>query len=76
MGPDDGATGGEEVAIDLVEPVAVGQRLLVHAGVALANLGYEDATRSSPVAHESSCAGPAFADRAIAHASLAGAGER
>ena len=37
VGPDGGA--GEEVAIDLVEPVAVGQRLLVHAGVALANLG-------------------------------------
>jgi hydrogenase maturation factor len=39
-GPDDGGGDGEEVAIDLVEPVAVGQRLLVHAGVALANLGH------------------------------------
>jgi hydrogenase maturation factor len=29
----------EEVAIDLVEPVAVEDLLLVHAGVALANLG-------------------------------------
>ncbi|HEX4189139.1 MAG TPA: HypC/HybG/HupF family hydrogenase formation chaperone [Solirubrobacteraceae bacterium] len=30
--------GGEEVATDLVEPVVRGQTLLVHAGVALANL--------------------------------------
>ena len=35
--------GGEEVAIDLVEPVARGQTLLVHAGVALANLDQGDA---------------------------------
>ena len=34
-----GEDGGEEVAIDLVEPVAPDDLLLVHAGVALANLG-------------------------------------
>jgi hypothetical protein len=45
--PDGGAirgagapAGRAEVAIDFVEPVAVGQELLVHAGVALANLGH------------------------------------
>jgi hydrogenase maturation factor len=39
---DGGATDSEEiaeVAIDLVGPVAVEDLLLVHAGVALANLG-------------------------------------
>jgi hydrogenase maturation factor len=34
-----GEHGEEEVAIDLVALVAVGDSLLVHAGVALANLG-------------------------------------
>ncbi len=34
-----GEDGEEEVAIDLVALVAVGDTLLVHAGVALANLG-------------------------------------
>jgi hypothetical protein len=34
-----GEYGEEEVAIDLVALVAVGDSLLVHAGVALANLG-------------------------------------
>jgi len=34
------ATAGAEVAIDFVEPVAVGEELLVHGGVALANLGH------------------------------------
>jgi hypothetical protein len=34
-----GKDGQEEVAIDLVALVAVGDTLLVHAGVALANLG-------------------------------------
>jgi hydrogenase maturation factor len=37
--PDGDARDREEVATDLVEPVAVGDRLLVHAGVALASLG-------------------------------------
>jgi len=40
----DGASRGaggarEEVAVDLVEPVHVGERLLCHAGVALARVG-------------------------------------
>jgi hydrogenase maturation factor len=39
--------GREEVAIDLVEPVARGQTLLVHAGVALANLDQTDAALAS-----------------------------
>jgi hydrogenase maturation factor len=39
-----GEGGREEVAIDLVEPVVRGQTLLVHAGVALANL---DQTRAA-----------------------------
>ncbi len=38
-GTDGGDADEEGVAIDLVEPVAVGDLLLVHAGVALANLG-------------------------------------
>ena len=37
----------EEVAIDLVEPVARGQTLLVHAGVALANLDQTHAALAS-----------------------------
>jgi hypothetical protein len=36
------AAGRAEVAIDFVEPVAVGEELLVHAGVALGNLGRAD----------------------------------
>jgi hydrogenase maturation factor len=39
--------GREEVAIDLVEPVVRGQTLLVHAGVALANLDQTDAALES-----------------------------
>ncbi|HEV7584556.1 MAG TPA: HypC/HybG/HupF family hydrogenase formation chaperone [Solirubrobacteraceae bacterium] len=39
--------GREEVAIDLVEPVVRGQTLLVHAGVALANLDQTDAALAS-----------------------------
>ena len=36
-----GAAGAEQrVEIDLVEPVAVGDRLLVHAGVAIRNLSH------------------------------------
>ena len=31
----------EEIAVDLVEPVSVGERLLCHAGVALARVGEE-----------------------------------
>jgi hydrogenase maturation factor len=42
--------GGEEIAIDLVEPVVRGQTLLVHAGVALANLEETDAALASPSA--------------------------
>jgi hydrogenase maturation factor len=38
----------EEVAIDLVEPVLRGQTLLVHAGVALANLDQTDAALAVP----------------------------
>ncbi|HEY3864811.1 MAG TPA: hypothetical protein VGL54_01830 [Solirubrobacteraceae bacterium] len=38
VGIDGADTGEEEVAIDLVQPVAVEDLLLVHAGVALANL--------------------------------------
>jgi hydrogenase maturation factor len=34
-----GEDGEEEVAIDLIALVAIGDSLLVHAGVALANLG-------------------------------------
>jgi hypothetical protein len=37
----------EEVAIDLVEPVRTGDTLLVHARVALANLGAEAPASSS-----------------------------
>jgi hydrogenase maturation factor len=44
--------GREEVAVDLVEPVARGQTLLVHAGVALANLDQADAALASLGAHE------------------------
>jgi hydrogenase maturation factor len=44
--------GAEEVAIDLVEPVARGQTLLVHAGVALANLDQADAARASIAASD------------------------
>jgi hydrogenase maturation factor len=39
VGLDHVAGSEQEVAIDLVEPVAVEDLLLVHAGVALANLG-------------------------------------
>jgi hydrogenase maturation factor len=42
--------GGEEIAIDLVEPVVRGQTLLVHAGVALANLEETDAALARPSA--------------------------
>jgi len=42
----------EEVAIDLVEPVARGQTLLVHAGVALANLDQTHAALKSLSARE------------------------
>jgi hydrogenase maturation factor len=35
----DGAGVDQRVEIDLVEPVAIGEVLLVHAGVAIANLG-------------------------------------
>ena len=41
------ARGTEEIAIDLVEPVRRGQSLLVHAGVALANLDQTDAALAS-----------------------------
>jgi hydrogenase maturation factor len=44
--------GREEVAVDLVEPVARGQTLLVHAGVALANLDQVDAALASLGARE------------------------
>jgi hydrogenase maturation factor len=44
--------GGEEVAIDLVEPVTRGQTLLVHAGVALANLDQTGAALASIAAPE------------------------
>src|SRR3981081_1067516 len=44
--------GAEEVAIDLVEPVARGQTLLVHAGVALANLDQTDAALASIAASD------------------------
>jgi hypothetical protein len=43
--------GEEEVAIDLVALVAVGDSLLVHAGVALANLGPAPLTHAED-AHE------------------------
>jgi hydrogenase maturation factor len=42
----------EEVAVDLVEPVLRGQTLLVHAGVALANLDQTDAALPSRSARE------------------------
>jgi hydrogenase maturation factor len=42
----------EEVAIDLVEPVVRGQTLLVHAGVALANLDQTDASLARLPARE------------------------
>jgi hydrogenase maturation factor len=41
------AWGTEEIAIDLVEPVIRGQTLLVHAGVALANLDKTGAALAS-----------------------------
>jgi hydrogenase maturation factor len=44
--------GGAEVAIDLVEPVVRGQTLLVHAGVALANLDQTDGALESLSPHE------------------------
>jgi hydrogenase maturation factor len=43
QGTTDTTGGEEEVAIDLVEPVAPGEILLVHAGVALANLSHTPA---------------------------------
>jgi hydrogenase maturation factor len=46
------AWGTEEIAIDLVEPVRRGQTLLVHAGVALANLDQTDAALASLPADE------------------------
>jgi hydrogenase maturation factor len=60
-----GAREREEVAIDLVEPVSRGQTLLVHAGVALANLDQTSAAlaslavRERPGAHQT---GPGRAD--------------
>jgi hydrogenase maturation factor len=36
-------SGREEVAIELVEPVAIGERLLCHAGVALARVAQDAA---------------------------------
>jgi hydrogenase maturation factor len=44
--------GREEIAIDLVEPVTRGQTLLVHAGVALANLDQTHASLTSLAAPE------------------------
>jgi hydrogenase maturation factor len=44
----------EEVAIDLVEPVTRGQTLLVHAGVALANLDQTSAALASLAVRERS----------------------
>jgi hydrogenase maturation factor len=46
------ASGTEEIAIDLVEPVSRGQTLLVHAGVALANLDQTGAALASLAADE------------------------
>jgi hydrogenase maturation factor len=46
------ARGREEVAIDLVEPVRRGQTLLVHAGVALANLDRAGAALASLAADD------------------------